>query len=845
MQTMYNGQTQSNAQLQCAETPVATVALPARWESRCRAGKVGNSRQGRTVKHNTFFSAWLCQAALAALLGFASSARAATNTWGNTATNWNDPANWVGSQQPGTNDTAVFTNTTPAFQPNITASTTISNLQFKTGGWTLSSDSPTTTLTLMGRSSSPQAILNNGTNTISAPLIFGGNGAQYIRNNSSAPVGPLTITGNITKSDSGDLQFSAGSGISVSGNINANGKVVSLANSLPLSGSNSAGSWDLGGGGFRLNSAGALGSSGAINWSSAGASILFFTASNTTDYSSRFTVSAGQNYRVAVASGQTVTFASALAGSGTGSGLVVGHNSTSGEGTLILANSNSSFPGGVTLWNGNLSVAGIGNAGHNSYLGTNGIINFGQTTYAGTLIYTGAGETSDKVINIAGTTGGGTIQADNASGVLKFTNAITAATGVGATRTLTLQGTGSGEMAGAIVDGSSTNTTLLTKAGTGLWRLSGSNTLNGAIALNAGTLCVTKYLGTNTVTAADGTTFEIRSDQNVELPNAYDTMAASGVATVFVGRAVGGTGSNGTHSLGALKLSTRPLVINGEYGYGLSFGSTVLQYSPVISNAAPGLVSLGDVSYMFSSSDRTPKFQGSGNTRMGAFTNTTAWALTLQKDGTGQLTLNGPGNCNAVTLNAGSLLAGDSGALGTAKVSMVSGILRAGTECTVTNAITYTKGGFGGNGTITANGVTINTKTNGILDPGNATNLVGKVTLSSGILFTNSNCQYIWQLRTLSDQNPGVDYDQVSVGAGSSFTNSTVVLDLSLLPAADQPSADPLKAFWRRSRTWTLLDGATNWPRYLTGAYTNGFNLSSNTLTWTAPLYVGTTFSFR
>lgn len=404
------------------------------------------------------------------------------------------------------------------------------------------------------------------------------------------------------------------------------------------------------------------------------------------------------------------------------------------------------------------------------------------------------------------------------------------------------------EIPSIFTDPAAGGVSLLTKAGSGTLVLSGSNTLNGAIALSAGTLCVTKYLGTNTVTAENGTTFEIRSDQNAVFSNSYAANGVNAICTLFAGRAAGGTGSNGTHSLWALKVGTQTQVINGEYGYGLSFGSTVLQYSPVISNAAPGLVSLGDVSYTGGSGTRTAVFMGSGNTRMGTFTNTTAIPLTLQKDGTGQLTLNGPGNWNVVTLNAGSLLAGNVGALGTSTVTMAKGgILRAGTGVTCTNVLAGKTGGFGGNGTITANGVKINTTTNGILDPGNATNLIGKVTLSSGILFTNSNCQYIWQLGTLSDQNPGVDYDQVSVGAGSSFTNSTVVLDLSLLPLADQPNASPQKSFWRQARTWTILDGATDWPRYLTGAYTNGFSLITNKLVWTPsqPFVKGTTITLE
>lgn len=416
------------------------------------------------------------------------------------------------------------------------------------------------------------------------------------------------------------------------------------------------------------------------------------------------------------------------------------------------------------------------------------------------------------------------------------------------TSALTLDVPTYAQIPATFTDKSGVGACALTKIGIGTLVLSGSNTLNGTVSLNAGTLQVTKYLGTGTVSAASGTTLEIRGDQNISLSNTFYISGAGLVASTFVGRAVGGTGSNGTHSLASLSMANGTLVVQGEYGYGLSFGNSILTYAPTMSNGAPGLVSLGNVSYTNSNGAKTITFQGPGDTQIATFTNTTAYALTLQKDGTGQLTLNGPGNWNAVTLNAGSLLAGDVGAVGTSTVTMAKGgILRAGTGVTFTNVLAGTTGGFGGNGTITANGVKINTTTNGILDPGNATNLIGKVTLSSGILFTNRNCQYIWQLGALSDQNPGVNYDQVSVGAGSSFTNSTVVLDLSLLSLADQPNASPQKSFWRQARTWAILEGATDWPRYLTGAYTNGFSLITNKLVWTPsqPFVKGTTITLE
>jgi autotransporter-associated beta strand protein len=150
-------------------------------------------------------------------------------------------------------------------------------------------------------------------------------------------------------------------------------------------------------------------------------------------------------------------------------------------------------------------------------------------------VYIGPGETTDRVINVAGTTGGGVIQNDG-SGPLVFTSDLIA-TNTGS-KTLYLQGanTGNNTFSGKIVNGS--GTVAVTKVGAGTWTLSGANTHSGGTTLSSGggrlNLANASALGTGTFTIGGNSSFDNTTGSDLTVANA---LALTGGSPTYVGSA--------------------------------------------------------------------------------------------------------------------------------------------------------------------------------------------------------------------------------------------------------------------------------------------------------------------
>ena len=168
-----------------------------------------------------------------------------------------------------------------------------------------------------------------------------------------------------------------------------------------------------------------------------------------------------------------------------------------GTGAWTLGGNNA-YSGTTTLNGGTLTVSSFNSVNGGtpllptSSLGTPKTVENGTLDItSGTLKYTGTGETTDRVINLAGSSG--TTLDQSGTGLLKFTSDFISSASA---KTLTLTGSGSGEISAAIPNNSSVNKTNLSKSGTGTWRLSGTNTYSGTTTISAGTLVVDGSIAT-------------------------------------------------------------------------------------------------------------------------------------------------------------------------------------------------------------------------------------------------------------------------------------------------------------------------------------------------------------
>src|SRR5580765_1025483 len=288
----------------------------------------------------------------------------------------------------------------------------------------------------------------------------------------------------------------------------------------------------------------------------------------------------------------------------------------------------------------------------------NGAISFGSSANNGTLIYTGPGETTDRIIDLPGTTGGGTIQNDG-TGPLVFTSDLNVTNAGSKTLTLTGGNTGNNTFSGKIANGS--GTVAVTKAGAGTWTLSGANAHTGGTTLSSGggrlNLASASALGTGTFTIGGNSSFDNTTGSDLTAANAF---ALTGGSPTYVGSA------NNMTINGAVNVNNnRTITVSAR---------TLTLASPITQDATPRnftkagagtLVLAGGAAYSGNTtvSGGTLVIGGSGQMAAGNYAGTitdnatfnysslAAQTLAGVISGTGALVQNGPGTLTLSAVN--------------------------------------------------------------------------------------------------------------------------------------------------------------------------------------------------
>ncbi|OZI29794.1 hypothetical protein CAL29_16845 [Bordetella genomosp. 10] len=511
-----------------------------------------------------------------------------------------------------------------------------------------------------------------------------GNGGTLQAGSSNASFLTGFDVGQVTLGTGGGVIDSNGFDIGVDSALGGAGSLTKAgAGTLTLSGTNTyTGGTTINGGTLALGSAGALGTTGAISF---GGGTLQYSASNNTDYSSRFSTAANQQYRIDT-NGENVAFATGLTSAG-------GSLTKLGSGTLLLTGV-STYTGATTISGGTLqlgdgtsngSVAGdivdnaalvFANGTSQTYSGA--ISGAGSLTKAGagTLILRGTNTYSGDTRLDAGTLslqssqalgpgtisfGGGTLQY-SASNTTDYSFRFSAA----ANQQYRIDTNGENVVFAA---GLNSGGGSLTKLGAGTLTLTGWSNYNGATTISAGTL----QLG-------DGTSLgNVAGDIVDNAALVFD----NGTPQLYSG-AISGTGS-------LTKAGAGPLFLLGTntYSGGTRLDAGTLSLLSPQALGLAGTISFGGGTLQYSASNTTDyssRFSTAAGQQYRIDTNVQnvvfATALTspggnLVKQGAGRLSLTGTNTYGGGTvITAGTLALSDGGSLSpSGDVTLIGGSL--------------------------------------------------------------------------------------------------------------------------------------------------------------------------
>ena len=544
-----------------------------------------------------------------------------------------------------------------------------------------------------------------------------------------AETGTVTYDGGLF--NNGTLAMSGAGSLTASGQISGSGGVtLTGTGTLSLGGNNSfSGGITLIAGTLVANQANALGSSGTISF---GGGTLQYGTGISSDISSRIGMGAGEALRIDT-NGNTVTYASAIAGSG-------GNLTKLGAGTLSLAGNNT-FNGTISIAAGNLQIASGGLLGGGAF--SQNISNASTFDYAGT-----GNQTLSGVISGSGgvlVSGGGLL---NLTGNSTYTGATTLSSGA-------LRINGNSTL--------SSNTTISVSSGATL-QLAGNTTISNTITLNGN-----GYNGTGALRNISGSN---RVVPNISLLGDTTLQADAGVFSTT--NALNGNNTNltliggGFFQINAANLGTGSLAINmtgvGEKVAQVGItnsnswtGDTIIQSGefrlaranaiPTASNVVISGGTLNIQTHLQTSANVT-LVSGNITGTTGALTATNGFILqngtvsailagnsTVTKTGVGTVTLSGNNTYNGgTTISVGTLQLGSggtTGSLNTASAITNNGTLAFNRSNTVTQGTDFAS-------VITGTGALIQAGSGNLILTG-ANTYTGTTTVNSGTLQANAS----------------------------------------------------------------------------------------------------------
>ena len=548
-----------------------------------------------------------------------------------------------------------------------------------TGAIALSGTNSARALTLTGTNTGANTLAavlaNNGLGATS--LVKSGVGTWVLSGNSSYTGGTAVNTGTLVAAGSnalgtGAVTVATGSTLQLQGNI-------TVANALTLNGTGTAanGALESVSGNNTASGAITLGAATRIN-SDAGTLTLSNTLAN---------------------GGNALTLGGA--GDITANGIISGAGflTKDGAGTATLSVANT-YTGSTTINAGRISVTSLANGGVASGLGASSNAAANLVLSGGSLYYLGSGASTDRLFTLGA---GSSYLNSSGTGALNFTNTgALALSGTNTARTFFLDGTNTGNNTFSLLIGDNgIGATSITKNGNGTWALTGANNYTGVTSIGGGVLSV-GVLGNGGVAGGVGAA-----------SNAAANLYLSGGTLRYTGAAAS---SDRLFTLG-----TAGATLDASGSGALNFANT------------------GAIAFSGSNSSSTLTLTGTNtgaNTLASVLANNGSGKTSLVKSGIGTWVLGGNSTYSGGTaVNAGTLVAASSSALGTGAITVASGsTLQLQGNITVADTLTLNGTGTASNGAL--ENVSGNNTASGALTLGSATRInsdAGLLTLSNNV----------------------------------------------------------------------------------------------------------------